>query len=90
MWLLQAARKIHVAKFRSKVVNRLIVTDVAARGIDLPLIDNVVHYDFPATAKLFVHRSGRAARAGRSGTSYALLTKEEIPYLLDLHLYLSR
>ncbi|GMH34370.1 hypothetical protein BSKO_02204 [Bryopsis sp. KO-2023] len=86
----QAARKIQVAKFRSKVVNRLIVTDVAARGIDLPLIDNVVHYDFPATSKLYVHRSGRAARAGRSGTAYSLLTKEELPFLLDLHLYLSR
>ncbi|EFN52852.1 hypothetical protein CHLNCDRAFT_26393, partial [Chlorella variabilis] len=69
----QAARKIHIAKFRAGRVRLLVVTDVAARGLDIPLLDNVVHYDFPPKPKLFVHRSGRAARAGRSGTSYSLL-----------------
>jgi ATP-dependent RNA helicase DDX54/DBP10 len=44
----QTARKIHVAKFRAKKVQVLITTDVAARGIDIPLIDNVINYDFPA------------------------------------------
>eukprot|EP00803_Ostreobium_quekettii_P005085 evm.model.scf_2506.1 EVM.evm.TU.scf_2506.1 scf_2506:380-9034(+) len=86
----QTARKIEVAKFRKQRVNILVVTDVAARGIDLPMLDNVIHFDFPPTPKLFVHRSGRAARAGRQGTAYSLLTREELPYLLDLHLFLSR
>ncbi|GAB4823750.1 hypothetical protein N2152v2_010796 [Parachlorella kessleri] len=86
----QAARKINVAKFRANKVQFLIVTDVAARGIDIPLLDNVVNYDFPPKPKLFVHRAGRAARAGRTGTAYSLLTREELPYLLDLHLFLSR
>ena len=43
----QTARKIHVAKFRAQKVNLLITTDVAARGIDIPLIDNVINLDFP-------------------------------------------
>ncbi|CAL8470205.1 g9747 [Coccomyxa elongata] len=86
----QAARRIHSDKFRAGRVSILIVTDVAARGIDIPLLDNVINYDFPARPKLFVHRAGRAARAGRSGTAYSLFTREELPYLLDLHLFLSR
>lgn len=58
----QTARKIHVAKFRAQKVHVLITTDVAARGIDIPLIDNVVNLDFPPKPELFVHRVGRAAR----------------------------
>jgi len=86
----QTARKIQLAKFRAGKVPFLIVTDVAARGLDIPLLDNVINYDFPSKPKLFVHRAGRAARAGRSGTAYSILTREELPFLLDLHLFLSR
>ncbi|KAJ7518014.1 hypothetical protein O6H91_21G050900 [Diphasiastrum complanatum] len=86
----QAARKIHIAKFRARKTTVLLVTDVAARGIDIPLLDNVVNFDFPPTPKLFVHRVGRAARAGRSGTAYSFVTAEEVPYMLDLHLFLSK
>lgn len=77
---LQTARNTAVSRFRAGKVSILVVTDVAARGIDIPLLDNVVHFDFPAKPKLFVHRSGRAARMGRSGTSYALLTRDEVCY----------
>ena len=68
----------------------LITTDVAARGIDIPLIDNVINFDFPPKPELFVHRAGRAARMGRPGAALSLVLREELPYLLDLHLYLGR
>lgn len=86
----QDARKLNLSAFRSGKTPILIVTDVAARGIDIPLIDHVIHYSFPPTAKLFVHRSGRAARAGRIGYCWGLCDSEELPYLVDLYLFLGR
>ncbi|KAK0604219.1 hypothetical protein LWI29_013272 [Acer saccharum] len=86
----QDARKIHVARFRSRKTMLLIVTDVAARGIDIPLLDNVINWDFPPKPKIFVHRVGRAARAGRTGTAFSFVTSDDMPYVLDLHLFLSK
>lgn len=86
----QTARKINIAKFQLKKVKVLIVTDLAARGIDIPLLDNVINYNFPAKSKLFVHRVGRVARAGRSGTAFSLVAQDEVPYLIDLHIFLGR
>ena len=83
-----AARKINVAKFAQKVTNVLVVTDIAARGIDIPMLDNVINYHFPARSKLFVHRVGRVARAGREGTAYSFVGLDEIPYFIDLQLFL--
>lgn len=54
-----SARKIHTAKFQNGSVKVLIVTDVAARGIDIPQLDYVINYNFPAKPKLFVHRVGK-------------------------------
>jgi len=86
----QDARKQNLSDFRSGKKPVMVVTDVAARGIDVPLIDHVIHYQFPPSAKLFVHRSGRAARAGRIGFSWALVEPDELPYMVDLHLFLGR
>ncbi|XP_031259135.1 putative DEAD-box ATP-dependent RNA helicase 29 [Pistacia vera] len=86
----QDARKIHISRFRARKTMLLIVTDVAARGIDIPLLDNVINWDFPPKPKIFVHRVGRAARAGRTGTAFSFVTTEDMPYLLDLHLFLSK
>jgi ATP-dependent RNA helicase DDX54/DBP10 len=86
----QTARKINVQAFRDGLTNILVVTDVAARGIDLPILSNVINYDFPTQPKIFVHRVGRTARAGRKGWSYNLVRDSDIPYMLDLQLFLSR
>ncbi|EDO45469.1 predicted protein, partial [Nematostella vectensis] len=86
----QTARTINVGKFQHKKTMVMVVTDVAARGIDIPMLDNVINFHFPPKAKLFVHRVGRVARAGRSGTAYSLVANDEVAHLLDLHLFLGR
>lgn len=86
----QEARQIAVKDFAKRKSCVMIVTDVAARGLDLPLLDNVVNYSFPASPKLFVHRVGRVARAGRSGQAYSILTVEDFPYYVELMRFLER
>uniref|UniRef100_A0AAQ5XLK7 RNA helicase n=1 Tax=Amphiprion ocellaris TaxID=80972 RepID=A0AAQ5XLK7_AMPOC len=86
----QTARKINIGKFVHRKAMVLLVTDVAARGIDIPLLDNVINYNFPSKAKLFLHRVGRVGRAGRSGTAYSMICPDEMPYVYDLHLFLGR
>ncbi|CCG82030.1 ATP-dependent RNA helicase dbp10 [Taphrina deformans PYCC 5710] len=86
----QTARRNQIDDFKSGRSNILVVTDVAARGIDIPILANVINYDFPAQPKIFVHRVGRTARAGKRGWSYSLVRAEDCAYLLDLQLFLSR
>lgn len=86
----QTARKIQVDSFRKGRTNIMVVTDVAARGIDIPILANVINYDFPPQPKIFVHRVGRTARAGQKGWSYSILQSTDAPYLLDLQLFLDR
>ncbi|KAK1743816.1 ATP-dependent RNA helicase, partial [Skeletonema marinoi] len=85
-----SARQHNLNSFQSGRCPILVVTDVAARGIDIPLIDHVIHYAFPPSAKLFIHRSGRAARAGRIGFCWGIVDPEELPYMVDLHVFLGR
>ena len=86
----QDARTSNLKSFRAKHSNFLIVTDVAARGIDIPMLHNVINYHFPPSPKLFIHRCGRAARQGRVGFSYSLVEPEEVGYMMDVHLFLDR
>ncbi|KAJ1729170.1 ATP-dependent RNA helicase dbp10 [Coemansia sp. Benny D160-2] len=86
----QTMRKIQISRFSSGKTNVLIVTDVAARGIDIPILENVVNYDFVDSSKVFIHRVGRVARAGRRGWAYSLITTDELPFVLDLQLFLGR
>jgi len=74
----QTARKIQINNFRNGKTNLLVVTDVAARGIDIPILENVINYDFVDSSKMFIHRVGRTARAGRRGWAYSLITSDEV------------
>ena len=86
----QTARRLQVEDFRTGMTNILVVTDVAARGIDIPILANVINYDFPPQPKIYVHRVGRTARAGQKGWSYSLVSDSDLPYVLDLQLFLGR
>lgn len=86
----QVARKAQVQAFRSGRTTILVATDIGARGIDIPILANVINYNFPSQPKVFVHRVGRTARAGQRGWSYSLISDSDAPYLLDLQLFLGR
>ncbi len=84
------SRRSSLDDFKSKRTKILIVTDVAARGIDIPLLDNVINFSFPASAKLFVHRVGRVARQGRDGVALSIVAPDELAFMFDIFLYLGR
>ncbi|KAH9865775.1 ATP-dependent RNA helicase dbp10 [Plenodomus biglobosus] len=86
----QTARKEQIQDFRTGLSRILVVTDVAARGVDMPHINHVINYDFPSQPKIFVHRVGRTARAGRKGWAYSLCRHVDLPYLIDLQLFLGK
>jgi len=74
----QSQRIKNLDKFRKKEVNVLFRTDVGARGLDVPLVDIVIHYHIPKTTELFIHRSGRTARASKEGTCVSLISEAEL------------
>lgn len=58
----------------------LVCTDVAARGLDLPQVGLVIHYDIPRTPQVFIHRSGRTARIGAEGACVSLVSPGDMPF----------
>ncbi|KAI0242077.1 ribosomal RNA processing protein [Massospora cicadina] len=70
-----------LTKFKSGSFKLLVATDVAARGLDIPLVDVVINYDVPTHSKEYIHRVGRTARAGRSGKSLTLVTQYDVELL---------
>ena len=73
----QGARERALERFESGKVSTLVATDVAARGLDLDDITHVINFDPPEDNKGYVHRVGRTARAGRSGTGVTLVLPEQ-------------
>lgn len=70
--LSQSQREYVMQKFRHRGIQLLVATDVAARGLDVQNLTHVIHYALPEDAEIYTHRSGRTARAGKSGLSIAI------------------
>ena len=73
----QEDREKALLKFRNGSFHLLITTDLASRGLDIPEIENIIHYQLPHTEQAFLHRNGRTARMHATGTSYLILTPDE-------------
>ncbi|MDB9936846.1 DEAD/DEAH box helicase [Candidatus Pelagibacter sp.] len=75
--LRQSKRDRVITSFRKGLKRILIATDVAARGLDIPLIQHVINYDLPQVPEDYVHRIGRTARAGTEGSALTFLTPDD-------------
>jgi ATP-independent RNA helicase DbpA len=79
----QQLRERTLIKFRNGSHSILVTTDLASRGLDIPEIEFIIHYNLPPTENIFTHRNGRTARMHASGTTYLLINeKETIPPFL--------
>jgi ATP-dependent RNA helicase DeaD len=76
--LTQQQRDRVMKSFKSKALQLLVATDVAARGIDVSNITHVIHMNLPDEIEFYTHRSGRTARAGKTGISIAIITRKEV------------
>ena len=75
--LSQAQRDQVMARFRSKQLQMLIATDVAARGLDVTELSHVINYSMPDDPEIYIHRSGRTGRAGKNGISVTIVHMKE-------------
>ena len=78
----QDERERALLKFRNGSIKILITTDLAARGLDIPEVEYIIHYQLPYTEDAFLHRNGRTARMNAKGTVYLIMTPDEkYPFL---------
>lgn len=80
----QNARQRALTNFKSGDLRVLVATDIAARGIDVDELKNVINYELPNIPETYVHRIGRTGRAGASGTAWSFCDEEERPFLNDI------
>ncbi|WP_026450427.1 DEAD/DEAH box helicase [Aequorivita capsosiphonis] len=80
----QGARTRALSGFKEGKVRVLVATDIAARGLDIPLLPHVVNYELPNISEDYVHRIGRTGRAGASGEALSLVSLDEVGYLRDI------
>ncbi|EDM43863.1 RNA helicase [unidentified eubacterium SCB49] len=77
----QGARTKALAGFKDGSIRVLVATDIAARGLDIPLLPHVINYELPNIPEDYVHRIGRTARAGASGDAISIVSVDEFEYV---------
>jgi ATP-dependent RNA helicase RhlE len=80
----QGARTKALAGFKNGIVQILVATDIAARGLDIPLLPHVINFELPNIPEDYVHRIGRTGRAGANGEAISLVCIDEKEYLRDI------
>jgi ATP-dependent RNA helicase DeaD len=88
--LSQQQRDKVMGRYRSRTLQLLVATDVAARGIDVSDVTHVVHYHLPDESENYLHRSGRTARAGKSGISLSLVNVREMEKIRQIERKLNK
>ncbi|TSE04126.1 DEAD/DEAH box helicase [Aquimarina algiphila] len=77
----QGARTKALGGFKKGTIRVLVATDIAARGLDIPLLPHVVNFELPNISEDYVHRIGRTGRAGASGEAISLVCQDELSYV---------
>ena len=86
----QGARTKALQNFKDKTIKVLVATDIAARGLDIPLLPHVINYELPNVPEDYVHRIGRTGRAGADGKAISLVCSEETEYLKEIEKILNK
>lgn len=88
--LSQAQRDFVMKRYRSRSLQMLVATDVAARGIDVNDVTHVINYNLPDEIESYTHRSGRTARAGKTGVSIAIIHSKEMHKIREIEKLIKR
>ena len=86
----QSARTTALREFKEHKLPILVATDIAARGLDIEKLPQVVNYELPQQEEDYVHRIGRTGRAGEAGEAYSLVSPEELPQLAAIEKFIKK
>lgn len=86
----QGARTKALKGFKENTIRVLVATDIAARGLDIPLLPHVINFELPNIPEDYVHRIGRTGRAGASGEAISLVSDEEVEYVKNIEKLLNQ